>query len=221
VPVLFDFLWCSRRRVVNGVALGGRAACLRNARLREALAANVVAPLLRRFGDSPVVLAWDVMNEPEWATWRVGSWNPWVSVGVGTMRVWLARLIELVHGHTRHAATVGSASARWLWLVRGTGVDVYQPHWYDRLERQAPLAGALGSARLDRPAWLGEYPTRNSQVSIEQVLDRARAAGYAGAFAWSVLARDEASDFVSAGPALARWSASTTMPSIVPGSKRV
>lgn len=221
VPVLFDFLWCSPRRVVNGVRLGGRAACFRSLRQREALAARVVAPLLDRYGDSPAVLAWDVMNEPEWATWRVGTWNPWRSVGVGTMRRWLGQLIELVHGHTRHAATVGSASARWLWLVRDLGVDVYQPHWYDRLDRQAPLTRALLDARLDRPAWLGEYPTRHSRASIEQVLDRARGAGYAGAFAWSVLAHDDASDFAAAGPALARWAAATTMPSTAPESRGV
>lgn len=89
------------------------------------------------------------------------------------------------------------------------------------MDRHAPLGRALAAARLDRAAWLGEYPTRNSQASIEQVLDLARGAGYAGAFAWSVLAQDEASDFASAGPALARWSAATNMPSIVPGSKGV
>ena len=220
VPVLFDFLWCSPRRIVNGVALGGRAWVLRSRRHREALAADVVAPLLERFGDSQTILAWDVMNEPEWVTWRVGTWVPWRSVGVGTMRSWLGQLIDLVHRHTRHLATVGSASARWLWLVRDLGVDVYQPHWYDRLDRQAPLARALSHACLDRPAWLGEYPTRNSRTSIEQLLDRARGAGYAGAFAWSVMATDEASDFIAAGPALARWAAATT-PSTAPGSQGV
>ena len=221
VPVLFDFLWCSPRRVVNGVPLGGRAALLRSAGRREALAARVVVPLLEHYGNSPAILAWDVMNEPEWATWRLGTWAPWGTVGVRAMRAWLGQLIELVHRHTRHAATVGSASARWLWLVKDIGVDVYQPHWYDRLDRRAPLALALSQARLDRPAWLGEYPTRNSRASIEQLLDRARDAGYSGAFAWSVLAGDDASDFTAAGPALARWAAATTMPSTAPGSRGV
>ena len=221
VPVLFDFLWCARRRIVHGVQLGGRAGVLRNRRQRDALAARVVAPMLERFGDSPTILAWDVMNEPEWVTWRVGTWAPWRSVGVGPMRSWLGQLIDLVHRHTRHPATVGSASARWLWLVRDLGVDVYQPHWYDRLDRRAPLARALSHAGLDRPAWLGEYPTRNSRTSIEELLDRARGAGYVGAFAWSVLARDEASDFSAAGPALARWAAATTMPSTAPESQGV
>jgi len=47
---------------------------------------------------------------------------------------------------------------------------------------------------LDRPVILGEFPTRGSLRSPEEIVRTARRAGYAGALAWSALAGDEASD---------------------------
>ena len=84
---------------------------------------------------------------------------------------------------------------------------------------------------LALPAWSGSTPVIWGDRIFLNIaeggdlylwcVDRARGAGYAGAFAWSVLARDEASDFSAAGPALARWATATTMPSTAPGSQGV
>jgi hypothetical protein len=208
VPVLFDYLWCGRHRVRHGVQLGGRAALLSDAGGREAVLDRVVSPVLARYGSEPAILAWDVFNEPEWATFGVGTWRPWRSLSRAGMREWLRLLVGRVHAHTRHMATVGSASARWLDLVRGIGLDVYQPHWYDHLDRRAPLAAPISRLDLDRPAWLGEFPTRAGRHTAAEVCDAARRAGYAGAFAWSLLADDPESQFTEAAPLLAAWAGS-------------
>jgi hypothetical protein len=100
---------------------------------------------------------------------------------------------------------VGSASARWLRLVRGLGLDLYQVHWYDRHDRRAPLATPVSALGLDRPAILGEFPTRGSAHAPEQILAIAARAGYAGALAWSALATDEATDGPAASRALTRF----------------
>jgi hypothetical protein len=207
VPVLFDFHWCGRRRVVRGVQLGGRTAVLEDADARDALLQRVVDPVLDRYGREPVILAWDVFNEPEWATFAAGTWRPWRSLSRARMREWLRQLVDRVHARTLHLATVGSASARWLDLVRGIGLDVYQPHWYDHLEPRAPLATPLSRFALDGPAWLGEFPTRAGRRTAAEVCDAARRAGFAGAFAWSLLADDEASWFADAEPGLIAWAA--------------
>jgi hypothetical protein len=89
--------------------------------------------------------------------------------------------------------------------VRGIGLDVYQAHWYEHLDRDAPLSIPLSRLSLDRPAWLGEFPTRPGQRSASDVCEAARAAGYTGAFAWSLLANDEQSGFVEAAPLLTAW----------------
>jgi hypothetical protein len=208
VPVLFDFHWCGRRRVVRGVQLGGRTAVLAGAKGRDALLERVVDPVLERYGREPLIVAWDVFNEPEWATFGAGTWRPWRSLSRARMREWLRQLVDRVHVRTRHLATVGSASARWLDLVRGIGLDVYQPHWYEHLERRAPLATPVSRFALDGPAWLGEFPTRGGRRTAAEVCDAARRAGYAGAFAWSLLADDEASWFADAEAGLIAWAAS-------------
>jgi hypothetical protein len=205
VPVLFDFTWCAPQKVVNGVQTGGRRQLLARAADRAALIEAVVDPLLARYSGEPSIIAWDVMNEPEWATRRVGTYVPWHGLSISTMREWLGALVRTVHSRTRHWATIGSASAHWLWLVQGLGLDVYQTHWYDHLERRAPLATALASTTLDAPAWLGECPTRGSRRTLDDIIATAAASGYTAVFVWSALAHDASTDATAARDALTRW----------------
>lgn len=99
-----------------------------------------------------------------------------------------------MHGHTRHQVTVGSACTAWLALVSGLGLDFYQAHWYDSVEKRSPLARPVASLSLDRPLILGEYPTKGSARSAEAILATAIDCGYSGALAWSLLAGDDASE---------------------------
>jgi hypothetical protein len=194
VFVLFDFPWFRRVRIVDGVRTGGRTRLATDPALRPRLMERVVDPLLQRYGRHSSVLAWDVINEPEWVT-RGVRLPPRISdVPRGAMRAFIRDIVELIHQRTCHAATVGNASTRTLPLVEGLGLDVYQAHWYDRLDRKAPLGRPVASLGLDRPLILGEFPTRGSRRIAADILDAARRAGYAGALAWSFLADDEASD---------------------------
>lgn len=204
MPVLFDFHLARARRVVNRVQLGGRARLLRQADLRAALVDNVVAPVLAQYGHSPEIEAWDLFNEPEWATFRVGTWNPVSSVSRTAMRAFLRQLAERVHAHTRHGATVGSASAATLWLVQGLSLDFYQPHWYDRFEARSPLGRPVTTLGCDAPVVLGEFPTCNSSRSPAELISTAEQHGFAGAYFWSAMADDMHSDPEHATAALAR-----------------
>jgi hypothetical protein len=192
--VLFDFHWFTPRRVIEGVRLGGRSAVATDADQRRRLIGRVVTPLVERYGRHPSILAWDVVNEPEWVTRR-----RWGLPGRGVvprpaMRAFIRDVVDVIHRHGSQAATAGSASARSLRLVEGLGLDVYQIHWYDRVARHAPLDRPVASLGLDRPVILGEFPTRGSLRSPEEIVRSAREAGYAGALAWSALTGDEASD---------------------------
>jgi hypothetical protein len=195
MPVLFDFHLCRPRRIVNGVQLGGRGRLLRVAELRARLLEAVVEPLLLRYGSEPHISAWDLFNEPEWATFAVGSWNPVTSVSRAAMRTYLQEATSLVHALTSQPVTVGSASIATLDLVRGLGLDFYQAHWYDRLEHRAPITRACDRLGCDAPVVLGEFPTRGSQRTPAELVALARKAGYAGAYFWSVLADDPHSQF--------------------------
>jgi hypothetical protein len=193
VFVLVDFLWFRRARVLRGVRMHGRALSVRDPVRRRRLIDGVIAPFLARYGRSPVVAAWDVINEPEWATRGLGTWRP-SAVSPRVMRAFVGDVVERVHALTSQPATVGSASGGWLSLVRGLGLDFYQVHWYDRNDRRFPLDRPLGPLALDRPCVLGEFPTKGSRLPARSIVAAARRSGYAGAWGWSLLAGDAATD---------------------------
>jgi hypothetical protein len=203
--VLLDFHWLRRRRRVNGVTLGGRRRLLADPHERAALLDRVLRPIVERYGDHPTVWAWDLINEPEWATLGAGTWNPWTAIPRRTTQRFIADAAALVHAHARQPVTVGSASARWLPLVRPCGLDFYQVHWYDQLDRRAPLDRPAAALALDRPVILGECPTRGSRRDAAALVQLAYDRGYAGAFPWSWLSDDPATDRAAARRAVSGW----------------
>ena len=194
---LVDFLWLKRARVVRRVRLGGHARTVSDPRRRGALVANVFQPIYVRYAREHAVWGWDVCNEPEWAVRRVGG-HPRSTVARRDMAAFLREATECAHAHVMQPVTVGLASWRGLPLVRDAGLDLYQFHWYDALQRRAPLEKPVASLALDRPVLLGEFPTRGSRRSPSEIVGQARRSGYMGALAWSVLATDRATDFASA-----------------------
>jgi hypothetical protein len=192
--VLLDFHWCQRPRTAAGVQLGGRARVLSDSTTRAALLDRVIAPILQRYGAHPQITAWDVINEPEWVTSGLGRHRWRSGISLDAMRQFIGSAVSLIHQHTSHSATVGSASAHWLDAWRDLDLDLYQTHWYEKVERRAPLARHVESLGLDRPVILGEFPSRRSAADLRRILATARAAGYGEALFWSALAQDTASD---------------------------
>jgi hypothetical protein len=192
LPVLIDFMWFDPARTVDRVQIGGRARLVTTPEYRWRLHDTVITRIFERYRRHPAVYAWDLINEPEWATRGLGSFLPGRGIGEDDMRVFLKELVALGHDWGAQPLTVGLASASGLRLVRGLGLDFYQVHWYDSVEAASPLRRPVSRLRLDRPVLLGEFPTRGSAVAPEDVLKAARDAGYAGALAWSVFADDHA-----------------------------
>jgi hypothetical protein len=200
VPVLLDFLWCKRGRAVDGVGIHGRRALVATEARREALIERVVRPILRRYATEPVIAAWDVFNEPEWATLGVGSANPSASLPPTSMRRLLEGLLDIVHAEARQPATVGLAGLDGALIVDGLPVDVLQLHWYDRM--CASLYDPVVWVAAGRPVLLGEFPTAHTARGPAETISRARALGYCGALGWSVLATDEFSSLEALASAL-------------------
>jgi len=192
--VLTDFLWFRRRRVVNGVAVHGKRGLVAKPERQEELVECVFAPLLERFGRDERIHSWDAFNEPEWAVLGLGSRDPGASLTSARMRSYLGALVAHVRSAARQPVTIGLASPRGLRLVHGLDLDFYQWHWYDSAGAKHPLARPVSVHQVDRPVLLGEFPTKGSLHSPASIRQTAQAAGYAAAWAWSVLAEDAASE---------------------------
>ena len=188
--VLLDFLWCDPATVTRRVQMGGRGAVLADAVNRDALLDLVLRPLLERYSEEPQILAWDIVNEPEWIR----------TIDPQDLRAFLVDSVALTHSATCHPVTVGSAGVRWRDRYAGIGLDFYQVHWYDGLKHQPVLDTSLEELGFDRPVLLGEFPTKGSRRNTDEILEAARRAGYSGAFYWSVLAKDECSATVRLKP---------------------
>jgi hypothetical protein len=125
------------------------------------------------------------------------------------MREFIGDMCARARTITAQPITVGSASARWLPLVSGAGLDFYQIHWYDQVERGIGFK-AVHEFNVDRPVILGEFPTRGSAHRPDALFEMADRAGYRGAFLWSLLADDEATDQREAFRALSARQAHTS-----------
>lgn len=194
----------------------GRAHVLRTREGRDALTRTVLEPLVRRYGRTgdradlgPYVFAFEFMNEPDFV---VEEWERDVSVHVRrplpfeSLAELVAGLSAIVHEHTGAFTTIAAARLRnlWAWDDDQIGLDVLQVHSYPDTrhpERDADVFGVpAASLGVRRAVILGEFPGNGPRqhpgdsapppTELEQYLEFALNAGYAGAWPWSFSGTD-------------------------------
>jgi len=202
---ILDFHYLRAHPIAGKLPKHTPSAVLRSPAKMQALIDNVYTPILQRYAHNSNIAAWEVMNEPEWMTLGELGTNPWSAVSKRHMRAFLRAAVGAIHRYSNQQATVGSASVLTLGLVKGLGLDFYQPHWYDHFQFLGPLETPVAELHLDRPVVLGEFPTRRSFKSTKTVLNIAQRAGYGGAMPWSVNATDSYSAYAKAAPAMTEW----------------
>jgi hypothetical protein len=202
LPVLLDFHWCAHPETVSGVQLGGRAGIIRDRTLRQTFLERALRPLLVRYGRRDAIYGWDIINEPEWVIRGVPGRRSdgYDLVTLAQMREFATACARDIHRFApTQLATIGSARRAWLPLWTGTGLDLYQFHWYDGFESQEPFpwppCSELG---LDAPCLVGEVPTAGTRYSAREFVSAASRGGYCGVLFWSYRARDTASSLCAA-----------------------
>jgi hypothetical protein len=194
----------------------GRSSMLRSADGRDALIDEVIAPLLRRYGPAgsradlaAQVGAVEFMNEPDFV---IEEWEADLSRRVPrplpfvALAECVARVSDLVHTHTTALSTLGGARVRnlWAWDDPSLGLDLLQVHSYPDMrhpDRDVDVFGLPAASHgLRRPLLLGEFPGNGAEqcpswaspppTTLDEYLEFAVTAGYAGAWPWSFSGTD-------------------------------
>jgi hypothetical protein len=188
VPVLLDFHLCDAPTIVNGVQLGGHSQLITCRDARTAFIDRVLQPIVERCANDDAVIAWDVINEPEWCL-RGSPLLTETAVSFDDLQRFLGEAVASVKRSAGHQpVTIGCAGTWRLDLVTPLGLDFYQVHWYDRFGWSALSRPVTELGLGDRPVILGEFGGRGGRIT--EVLEAAKRAGYEGALIWSALADD-------------------------------
>ena len=194
----------------------GRARVLHAPAGRHALFARVIEPLVGRYAPrgtrhdlADAVFAYELMNEPDFV---IEEWERDLSSHVARplrfemLAESVERLSRVVHARTAALTTIGCARSHnlWAWDDAALGLDFVQVHSYPDLahpERDVDIFGmSAASLRLSRPVVLGEFPANGPEqhpagcspppTTLDDYLEFAVAAGYAGAWPWSYSGTD-------------------------------
>ncbi len=198
ILVIFSFDNFRPTRKIGGIRTPSMAPMLRRSELRRALIARVVSPLAKAVHSSPRkerLLAWELINEPEWAMKGRGPGGdrPFYPlkdvdpVEYGEMTSFLAEMIAVLRGQSRAPITIGQAAAVWGNAFRNLDLDFYQYHVYNWMGKDSPLQGELpAQVRADKPVLIGELPLGPLHGrSFARTAELIRARGFAGALPWS------------------------------------
>lgn len=194
---LFSFDAFRSTQNVGGQNIVGISPIVRDATSRAMLIDNVVRPLARIAKNSPYahrLVAWDVINEPEWAMngsspYGDPNYDPMSdldAVSHEEMETFVREVTMALHEETDSYVTVGSAAVKWAHAWKNVGIDFYQPHVYDWIDQYWPYDNPPSKYDLsDKPVVIGEFPVEGlSGASLATMLETLYDVGYAGALPW-------------------------------------
>jgi hypothetical protein len=155
--------------------------------VRQTYLDRAVKPLLQRYANHPNILAWSIMNEPEWPAGLTND-PAYVRIPIATLQDFVRQNATYVHSYATQPATLDSGGLPWLANWTGVGLDLYLAHWYPWIDELAPgyspYTRTAASFGLDKPIVITEFPSSATPYSMQQSLDVLYANGYAGALAW-------------------------------------
>lgn len=220
VFTLWDFamLFPDGNPNTTGEHAGGHRDLIVNNNARQSFINNALLPMLAHpigdytIGTHPHVLAWEIINEPEWVISDLNEVDGRVQnpVSLVEMQRFVAELSSAIHQNSNHMVTVGSAAMTWnadnvlgghgnIWgdddltpfAADGT-LDFYQIHYYSWMDGDevnwsySPLFNSFAGAGFDKPTVIGEFSAKDAG-DLSGYLSN----GYAGAWSWGYEQVDE------------------------------
>lgn len=185
-----DFNWSNTRRMKAIITDSGRRAALMNV-VRQ------IARTAEQTGNGDRVVAWDVINEPEWAISDSDPYgDPTYGVDATTlegvtfaqMETFVRDAVSALKAESPSLVTVGGAAIKWPKAWSHVGLDFYTFHWYDWVQQWYPYTQSPAQYGItDKPVVIGEFPLSGIGAdSYATVVQRAFDAGYAGTMPWAM-----------------------------------
>lgn len=195
---LFSFDNFRPTRVDSELRIPGITPMVTDAQKRSSLMTNVVRPLARAVEGSRYkhrLVAWDVINEPEWAItgespYGDPDYEPMLELDPVThaqMETFVTDTIQALRAESHALVTVGGAALKWSKAWSTTPVDFYTFHIYDWVNTYWPYNQSPADYGVDdKPVVMGEFPIGGlATAGLPQMLDSWYGGGYAGALSWA------------------------------------
>jgi hypothetical protein len=196
---LFSFDNFRPTKEMDGVRARGIRPLVLDDAARKGLIDKVVRPLAQAAAKSPNakrLIAWDVINEPEWAVSGASQYggdpafdpNPELeSVSHAQMETFLREVITALREDSDALVTVGSAAVKWRAAWSKLDLDFYQFHIYDWVNQYYPYnRSPTDYGVADRPVVMGEFPSQGlTGVSYGTLVESWFSNGYGGSLSWA------------------------------------
>ncbi len=179
---------------------------------------NALIPMVQRYASTCNLLAWEIINEPEWSMTVLGGGNTNQTVTTFQMQRFVGMVSKAIHQYSSKMVTVGSASLKWnsdkttilspyfenLWSNQKIKnaynyplayLDFYQIHYYSWMHfpwvfDPVNLSYPFSYWLLDKPTIIGEISGIDPHYSPSTVLSNILSNGFGGVMFWSVSASD-------------------------------
>ncbi|HOK10621.1 MAG TPA: cellulase family glycosylhydrolase [Candidatus Hydrogenedens sp.] len=187
IPVLLDYLIANGVNDAKNGALGEHPDWLTT--YRQGLI-TLLSDFVSTYAHSQTITAWDLMNEPEFTFLNKGG-----VLTQSEVTTFLQELISAIRIKSGDSVKITLGSAQRDYMIeywRDLGLDMYQFHYYAKMEVGMPLDFPVESLLLDRPVIIGEV----EPLDVYSQLGIIEQNGYMGALFWSLRKVDEY-DFAS------------------------
>ncbi len=217
IPAIWDFNMTNNDTAAWGPDGGLHANLIEDSSMTRGYINNAFIPIVEHYANQCNLLAYDLINEPEWAMNVPFAGNTSQVVPASDMQRFVGMLAEAVHQHSSKMCTVGSACLRYnsdefsvttpnsgnYWKDAAiqsaynrplAHLDFYEIHYYDWMDNTVyyfdPYKSwsTLSYWELDKPTLIGESQGNSANHLTSDELYNGLIHNWAGILFWSYTA---------------------------------